>query len=128
MHELGTFELTYPCWALVHKDSIVRDSDGKPVGVTSPVKLLTLDDTSGGGMFPLFTDDDLAARFKKASGGMDDFVIFAVKTPEMMAAGLEMVRGVVDTVTLDKPELRGKPYAIWPLEYAIQRVKAGLPL
>jgi hypothetical protein len=34
MHELGTFVVTYPCWALVHKDSIVRDAAGKPTGVT----------------------------------------------------------------------------------------------
>jgi hypothetical protein len=128
MHELGTFELVYPCWALVHKDSIVRDAAGKPTGVTSPTKLLTLDDTSGGGMFPLFTDGDLAARFKKASGGLDDFVIFAVKDAKMMADALRMVRGITDTVTLDKKEIKGKPYAIWPLEYAIQRVESGEPL
>jgi hypothetical protein len=128
MHELGTFVVTYPCWALVHKDSIVRDAAGKPTGVTSPMKLLVLDDSSGGSMFPLFTDGDLAARFKKATGGLEDFVILAVKDPEMMADGLRMVRGIADTVTLDKPQLRGKPYAIWPLEYAIQKVEAGEPL
>lgn len=77
---------------------------------------------------PLFTDSVLPARFKKASGGLDDFVIFAVKDAGMMADGLRMVRGVASTVTLDKPELKGKPYAIWPLEYAIQRVEAGEPL
>jgi hypothetical protein len=92
------------------------------------MKLLVLDDSSGGSMFPLFTDGDLAARFKKATGGLEDFVIFAVKDPEMMAAGLRTVRGTADTVTLDKPQLRGKPYAIWPLEYAIQKVEAGEPL
>lgn len=128
MHELGTFVVTYPCWALVHNDSIVRDAAGKPTGVTSPMKLLVLDDSSGGSMFPLFTDGDLAARFKKATGGLEDFVIFAVKDPDMMAAGLRMVRGIADTVTLDKPQLRGKPYAMWPLEYAIQKVEAGEPL
>lgn len=128
MHELATFELTYPCWALVHKDSIVHDAAGRPTGVTSPIKLLVRDDSSGGSMFPLFTDADLAARFKKASRGLDDFVIFAVKDAGMMADGLRMVRGVAYTVTLDKPEVNGKPYAIWPLEYAIQRVEAGEPL
>ena len=46
----------------------------------------------------------------------------------MMADGLRMVRGTADTVTLDKPEMKGKPYAIWPLEYAIRRVEAGDPL
>ena len=125
MHELGTFVVTYPCWALVHKDSIVRDAAGKRTGVTSPMQLLVLDDTSGGSMFPLFTDGDLAARFKKASGGMEDFVIFPVKSPEMLADALRMVRGQADAVTLDKPELRGKPYAIWPLEYARQKIEAG---
>ncbi|QDU41709.1 hypothetical protein Mal52_01620 [Symmachiella dynata] len=128
MHELGTFELTYPCWALVHKDSIVSDEAGRPTGVTSPIKLLVFDDSSGGSMFPLFTDSDLAARFKKASSGLDDFVILAVKDATMMADGLRMVRGTADTVTLDKPEVKGKPYAIWPLEYAIRRVEAGDPL
>jgi len=125
MHELGTFVVTFPCWALVHKDSIVRDVAGKPTGVTSPMQLLVLDDTSGGSMFPLFTDGDLAARFKKASGGMEDFVIFAVKSPKMLADALRMVRGEADAVTLDKPELRGKPYAIWPFEYALRKIEAG---
>jgi hypothetical protein len=125
VHELGTFVVTYPCWALVHKDSIVRDAGGKASGVTSPMKLLVLDETSGGAMFPLFTDADLAARFKRASGGLDDFVIFAVKSPEMLAAGLRMVQGVADAVTLDKPEANGKPYAIWRIDYALKRIEAG---
>jgi len=112
----------------VHKDSIIRDSAGRPTGVTSPIRLLVLPDSSGGSMFPLFTDGDLASRFKKASGGLDDFVIFMVKDAKMMADGLRMVRGVADTVTLDKAEVKGKPFAIWPLEYAIQRVEAGEPL
>lgn len=128
MHELGTFVVTYPCWALVHRDSIVRDAAGKPTGVTSPMKLLVLDASSGGSMFPLFTDADLASRFKKASADLKDFVIFAVKDAEMMAAGLQMVRGVADALTLDKPETKGRPYAIWPLEYALERVESGLPL
>lgn len=79
-------------------------------------------------MFPLFTDGDLAARFKTASGGLDAFVIFTIKDARIMADGLRMVRGVADTVTLDNPEVKGKPYAIWPLEYAIQRVEASEPL
>jgi len=71
-----------------------------------------MDDTSGGSMFPLFTDSDLATRFKKASTGMEDFVIVAVESPEKLAAALQMVRGHADTVTLDKPELSGRHYAI----------------
>lgn len=128
MHDLGTFVVTYPCWALVHKDSIIRDGSGKPTSVTSPMRLLVLDDSSGGSMFPLFTDSDLASRFKKVTGGLDDFVIIAVKDAKMMAAGLEMVRGQADTLTLDKPEMKGRPYAIWPLEYAIHRIETGQPL
>lgn len=128
MHERGTFVVTYPCRALVHKNSIVRAPAGKPTGVTSPMKLLLLDDSSGGSMFPLFTDADLASRFKKASGDLQDFVIFAVKDLEMMAAGLRMVSGEADALILDKPEMNGRPYAIWPLEYALNRVEAGLPL
>jgi len=125
MHELRTFELTYPCWALVHKDSIIRDATGRPTGVTSPIRLLVLPDSSGESMFPLFTDGDLAYRFKEASGGLSDFLIFAVKDATMLADGLRMVRGIADTMTLDKPEVKGKPYAIWPIEYAIRRVEAG---
>ena len=125
MHELGTFVLTYPCWALVHKDSIKRDAAGKPTGVTSPMQILVVDDSSGGSMFPLFTDADLGNRFKKASGDLNDFVLFAVKNEEMMLAGLRMVRGTADALTIDKPETKGKPYAIWPVEYAIQRIEAG---
>ncbi len=128
MHEPGTFALTYPCWALVHEDSMVRDTSGKVVSVRSPMRFLVLDDSSGGSMFPLFTDGDLASRFKKASGGLDDFVIFALKTPDDLVYALRMLPGTVDTVTLDKPELRGRPYAIWPRGYAIQRIEAREPL
>jgi hypothetical protein len=87
MHELGTFELTYPCWALVHKDSIFRDTAGRPAGVTAPIKLLVLDDSAGGSMFPLFTDGDLAARFKKASGRLYDFVISRTQPARWLATG-----------------------------------------
>ena len=125
MHKLGTFVVTYPCWALVHKDSIIRDAAGKPTGVTSPMRLLVLDDASGASMFPVFTDGDLAARFKKASGGMADFVILAITSPKMLADALRMIRGEADALALDKPEARGKPYAIWPLEYALRRIEAG---
>lgn len=128
MHELGTFVVTYPCWALIHKDSIIRDATGKPTGVTSPMQLLVLDDSTGKSMFPVFTDADLASRFKKATGGLDDFVIFAVKDAAMMSAGLRMVRGEADALTLDKPQMTGRPYAIWPLEYALEKVEAGQPL
>lgn len=125
MHELGAFLVTYPCWALVHKDSILRDATNKPVAYTSPMKFLVLDDKTGGTTFPLFTDGDLASRFKKASGGMEDMRIVEVSSPEMLAGSLRMVRGVADAMSFDQPQIPGRPYAIWPLEYAIQKIEAG---
>lgn len=125
MHELGTFLVTYPCWALVHKDSILRDAANKPVSYTSPMKFLVLDDKTGGTTFPLFTDGDLASRFKKASGGMEDMRIVEVSTPEMLAGSLRMVRGIADAMSFDQRQVPGCPYAIWPLEYAIQKIEAG---
>ena len=40
MHELGTFAVVYPCWAIVHKDSTARDANNKPIGYTSPMKFM----------------------------------------------------------------------------------------
>lgn len=125
MHELGTFLVTYPCRALVHKDSIVRDTTGKPIGYTSPMKFLVLDDKTGGTTFPLFTDADLASRFKQALGGMKDMEIVAVTSPKMLADSLRMVQGIADAMSFDQPQVPGRPYAIWPLEYAIQKIEAG---
>jgi hypothetical protein len=128
MRELRTFVVTYPCWALVHRDSIVRDTSGKPVSYTSPIKFLMLDDRKGGTTLPLFTDADLASRFKKESGGMEDMKVVAVTSPKMLVETLEMARGAADAMSFDQPKLGARPYAIWPLEYAIQRIEAGQPL
>ena len=124
MRELGTFLVTYPCWALVHKDSIVRDSSGKPISYTSPVEFLVLDDDKGGSTLPLFTDGDLASRFRKESGGMEDMEIVAVTSAKMLVETLEMARDTADAMSFDQPKMRARPYAIWPLKYAIQRIEA----
>jgi hypothetical protein len=77
MHELGTFAVVYPCWAIAHKDSIARDANNKPIGYTSPMKFMILDDKSGGSTFPAFTDADLADRFLKTQENGGDFKIVA---------------------------------------------------
>lgn len=128
MIELGTFIMSYPCWALLHKDCVIRDAKGRPVNVTRPVQIFVMDDSSGGAMVPLFTDEDLAERFMGASGGMEDFVAYPLSSDRIVLDALRSVRGNADAVTLDKPKFGGKPYAIWPIDYAIQRIEAGEPL
>jgi hypothetical protein len=53
------------------------------------MKLYVIDDTSGGSMFRLFTDADLGTRFKKASGGLKEFALFAIRDSEVLVARLE---------------------------------------
>jgi len=110
---------------MVHQDSIVRGANGEPISYTSPIEFLVLDDKSGGTTLPLFTDGDLASRFKKASGGMDDMTIVAATSPKMLASLLKTARGTEDAMSFDRPRVPTRPYAIWPLEYAIQKIEAG---
>jgi hypothetical protein len=125
MRDLGTFVITYPCWAIVHKHSIVRDANNKPIAYTSPIQFMVIDDNKGGTTFPVFTDADLADRYLKASDNSEDFKIVAVTSPQMLASALKACRGIADAMSLDQPKLFSKPYAIWPLEYAIQKIEAG---
>jgi hypothetical protein len=125
MRELGTFVVVYPCWALVRKDSFTRDEAGKITGYAATVKALVLDDQAGGTTVPIFSDGDLAARFKKDSGGFDDFLTLKVLTPEMLVSILKQNCGVADAMSFDQPKMRSKPFAIWPLEHAIQKLEDG---
>jgi hypothetical protein len=36
-----------------------------------------------------------------------------------------MVRGIADAMSFDQRQVPDRPYAIWPLEYAIQKIEAG---
>lgn len=125
MRELGTFAVTYPCWALVHKNSIVRDNNGKPVGFNFPIAFMVIDNKPSGTTFPVFTDGDLAQRFLLTLPDRADYKIIAVDSSKMLADALEASRKVADSMSFDQPRLGTGPYAIWPLEYAIQKIKAG---
>jgi hypothetical protein len=83
------------------------------------------EDQKGNGTFPVFSDGDLAARFKLESGGFDDYLTLQIPTPAMLADILKQSRGSVDAVSFDQPKMGAKPFAIWPLEYAIQKVETG---
>lgn len=125
MRELDSFVVVYPCWALVHKDSFTRDAAGKITGYATTVKVFVIDDQTGGTTVPIFSDGDLAARFKKDSGGFDDFLTLKVPSPDMLVSVLKQNRGVADAMSFDQPRMHSKPFAIWPLEYAIRRLEAG---
>jgi hypothetical protein len=125
VRELGTFAVTYPCWVLVHKRSIVLDDNDKPVRFIFPISFLILDNRDAPSTFPVFSDGDLAARFRKTQADGADFKIVAADSPQMLASALEASRGHVDSMSFDQPKLGGGPYAIWPLEYAIQKIRAG---
>jgi hypothetical protein len=125
MHDLGTFVVVYPCWALVQKDSFTRDLAGKITGYAETVKVLVLDDKTGGTTVPIFSDGDLAARFKRDSEGFDDFLTLKAPTPEMLVSILKQNRSTADAMSFDQPKMGSKPFAIWPLEYAIQKLEAG---
>lgn len=125
MRELGTFAVVYPCWALVHRDSFRRDAGGKIVGYNVPVKILIIDDKDSNGTVPIFSDGDLSTRFKADSGDFDEYLTLNVPTPAMLIDILKQCRGEADAMSFDQPKMRGKPFAIWPLEYAIRKLEAG---
>ncbi len=125
MRELGTFVVVYPCSALVHQHSLRRDTTGKIVGYNAPIQFLIFEDQNGKGTFPVFSDGDLSVRFKAASGGFDDFLTLQIPTPAMLIDILKQCRGNADAMSFDQPKMREKPFAIWPLEYAIQKLEAG---
>jgi hypothetical protein len=124
MRELGTFVVVYPCWVLMRKDSFGRDESGRRAW-NSPVNLLLIDNKGGSSTVPIFSDGDLAVRFKTESGGFDEFLTVKVPTPEMLISILEQNRNEADSMSFDQPKLPGKPFAIWPIEYAIHRLRAG---
>jgi len=84
-----------------------------------------LDNQSGGTTVPILSDGDLAARFKKDSGGLADFLTLKVPNREMLVSILKQTRGAADAMSFDQPKMRSKPFAIWPLDYAIQKLEAG---
>lgn len=128
MRELGTFVIKYPCWILIHKDSVEFDVNGEPFDIKKPITVCVIDDTSGGAMFPLFTTVELAEQFQKTSSDYEGYVAFPLSTRKILVDALWTARGHADAVTFDKPAFRGKPIAIWPIGYAIERVEADLPL
>jgi hypothetical protein len=128
MRELGTFAVVYPCWALVQNDSLRRDMAGKIVGYNTPVKFLIIEDQEGRGTFPVFSDGDLSIRFKTASGGYDNYLTLQIPTPAMLIDILKRSRGCADAMSFDQPTMREKPFAIWPMEYAIRKLEAGQDL
>jgi hypothetical protein len=125
MRELGTFAVVYPCWALVHRDSFCRDASGEIVGYKAPVEILVIDDKDGNGTVPIFSDGDLSVRFKADSGGFRNYLTLNVPTPAMLIDILKQCRGAADAMSFDQPKMGAKPFAIWPLEYAIQKLEAG---
>jgi hypothetical protein len=46
----------------------------------------------------------------------------------MLSEALQMVRGHANAFSFDQPKLGTRPYAIWPLEYAIERIQADQDL
>ena len=124
MREPGTFVVVYPCWALVHKDSFTRDAAGRIIGYAATFKVLVLDDQTSGTTVPIFSDGDLAARFKKDSGGFDNFLTLKVPSPEMLVSILKQNRGVADAMSFDQTKMFSRPFAIWPIEYAIEKLEA----
>lgn len=122
MRELGTFLVNYPCWVLIHKKSMVLDEQGR---MTPPLSFMMLDDQQGGTTFPAFSDGDLASRFLHTCDDANDFTIVAATSSKMLAEALKASRGITDAMSFDQPAMRTKPYGIWPLEYAIERIEAG---
>jgi hypothetical protein len=124
MRELGTFAVIYPCWVLVHKDSIVLDDSGKPVRFSFPIAFCVIDNKPSGTTFPVFSDGDLAHRFRQTLADGADYKIIEVDSPERLASALEASQAHADSVSFDQPQLGTGPYAIWPIEYAIEKIRA----
>ncbi len=86
---------------------------------------MVLDDQKCGTTFPVFSDGDLASRFLQTCEHKDDIKIIAVTSMQILPEALKGCRGIADAMSFDQPAMRTRPYAIWPLEYAIEPIEDG---
>jgi hypothetical protein len=124
LNDGSLFVPSYPAWVLVHKSSLRRDAAGD-IRIVPPLRFVMSIDEDGNQCMPVFSDGDLAQRFKNATAGMDEAVILAAETPEKLAEGLEMVRGIAAKVSFDAEKATGPNRRVWDLEYVIQKIRAG---
>jgi hypothetical protein len=60
------FLITYPCYLLLHKNSIVFNQRGEAVRYAQPLSFVAVENDKGEKTLPLFTDEDLSKRFVDA--------------------------------------------------------------
>jgi hypothetical protein len=116
------FHVTYPCWFVVHKSSVVSAGEGK-VRFADNVLFVFIGDDEGHISLPVFTDQDAAERFIEASGGLEEATFVAAENREMLLDVLGWVTGTATGVVFDPQKVVGWSRRTWPLDYARGQLK-----
>ena len=94
------FQVTYPCYILLHKCSVVFDKKGQAVRYAQPLVFVSVETKIGERALPVFTDEDLASRFMDASAGLE-CVCISVINEEELTMFLEAAKDSIPTVVFD---------------------------
>jgi hypothetical protein len=123
------FHVTYPSWMLVKKDCVARNSDGTVRFVKKPNWLVFTDD-QGEESVPVFTDEDTAASYCQVSNHSDDAEAIPVADAQELAYILARIEGtgVATLVVFDPKKDVGAARCVWPIDYAVERLRKGLGL
>jgi hypothetical protein len=123
------FHVPYPCWLIVKKDCVARTAEGVVQFTKDPVWLLMKDD-NGEDSVPVFTDDDTALGYCQAAGLVDEVEIIGSPNGQNLADTLQVINGMGKAayVVFDPRTPKGRTQLVWPIGYAIERIRAGLGL
>lgn len=116
------FLVPYPCWVVLHPSSLTKGGDGEWEFVL-PIRYVMAKNDDGDVTLPVFTDTDLAARFRDATQGMSTVKIVSIANHEQFVGILETLRGTVHKVAFDPPQAIGIHRRVYPLEYTIKQVR-----
>jgi hypothetical protein len=118
------FEVTYPCWVLVHESSVV-DTEGGMARFADAVLFVAIVSDADERSLPVFTDQDAAERFLDASDGMEEAVMVSADNRETLIDLLELVKVAADSVVFDPPRAVGWSRRVWPAAYVIRQLQNG---
>lgn len=116
------FHIPYPSWYFVTGTGF--DADGV---LTGNPKLVAMQDDGNELSLPIFTDSDLAERFHNASGETpSEAYIGIAETAEKLAHLLDEAKRLgITFVVFDPARATGANSRVWPIEYAVGRIRNG---
>lgn len=118
----GDFDVTFPCWLIVHESSIVTEPNGVE-HFAETVLFVVLRDYSEETTVAVFTDQDLAERFIREAGDLADVVAVAAESPKQLIDMLSLVEGPPARVVLDPEKPDGWTKRTWSMGSVIQCLK-----